>query len=57
MTERQKIIIQKFLTYSFSPIEGNYNDLTAEEKTFCSETEFVELVAWATTESQHTVPF
>jgi hypothetical protein len=46
MTEAQQKIVRKFLNYSFSPVQGKYEDLTEEEQSFCSPSEFAELVSW-----------
>lgn len=46
MTPELEIIIKKFLDYSFTEIEYDYNELTQSEKALCTEEEFRKLVGW-----------
>jgi hypothetical protein len=39
-------IIKRFLRYAFKDIEYSWENLTVEERTFCTEAEFQRLKEW-----------
>lgn len=46
---RLAAIAARFLHYSFSPINYNYDNLTETEQSLCTRDEFDALVAWVET--------